>query len=188
MKKIRYTDWILECNHRKWFLLWCIFFYGVKTTKIFCRPSCKSRIPNIENVYIFHNIKQAQFKTFRPRKRCKPDSLCLPNEEWTQQIVEYINLNYHEQLTLNKLANIYHGSPYHLQRTLKKVKGISPLAYIQQVRITKAMFYLVTSNKNIIDIGIDIGIPNPTYFITFFKKKTGLTPTDYRKKTTDEEI
>ena len=147
------------------------FFYGVKTTKIFCRPSCKSRIPNIENVYVFHTIEQAQSNKFRPCKRYKPDSLCLSNEKWIQQIVEYINQNYHEQLTLHKLAEIYHGSPYHLQRTFKKIKRISPLAYIQQVRITQAILYLVTSKKNIIDIEMEIGIPNPTYFIIFLKRK-----------------
>lgn len=48
------------------------FYYGVKTTRIFCRPSCKSRPPKIENVRIFQNVQQALSENFRPCKRCKP--------------------------------------------------------------------------------------------------------------------
>ncbi|WP_459499965.1 bifunctional transcriptional activator/DNA repair enzyme AdaA [Bacillus sp. C1] len=156
------------------------FFYGVKTTGIFCRPSCKSKVPKKNNVQIFLNAQQALSEQFRPCKRCKPNGFKLPNENWVTQIIEYIDKNYHEPLTLEILADMCHGSPYHLQRTFKRIKGITPLAYIQQIRISKAIQYLTHTNQTITEIGFAVGIPNTAHFATLFKKKTGYTPTEFR--------
>ncbi|OAH57402.1 AraC family transcriptional regulator [Domibacillus aminovorans] len=157
------------------------FFYGVTTTGIFCRPSCKSKTPNQENVRIFKNAYIALEEKFRPCKRCKPDGLQLPAEEWVEQIVEWIDHHYTEPLTLHTLADISHGSPYHLQRLFKRVKGISPTEYIQQVRIEKAMNKLEITEQSIADIGTAVGFLNTPYFITLFKKMVGNTPSGYRK-------
>ncbi|PFU48658.1 AraC family transcriptional regulator [Bacillus cereus] len=164
------------------------FFYAVKSTRIFCRPSCKSRIPNKDNVKIFLNVQQASHENFRPCKRCKPNGFTLPNEEWIDQIKEYIQNHYCDTLTLDILAEMCHGSPYHLQRTFKKIVGISPIEYIQQCRITKATEYLSHTNQSIVEISIAVGIENPEYFATLFKKKIGFTPTEYRKKNGTKEV
>lgn len=158
------------------------FFYAVKSTGIFCRPSCKSRIPNRNNVRIFHHEEQALSENFRPCKRCKPNGLTLPNEEWVKQIKDYIERHFNELLTLDILAEMCHGSPFHLQRTFKKMTEISPIEYIQQFRIVKAIEHLLQTNQSIKEISTAIGLENPEYFATLFKKKTGFTPTEYRKK------
>jgi AraC family transcriptional regulator of adaptative response / methylphosphotriester-DNA alkyltransferase methyltransferase len=156
------------------------FYYGVETTGIFCRPSCKSRKPNKENVRIFKNAYIALEEKFRPCKRCKPDGLHLPAEEWIEQIVQWIDQHYFESLTLQTLADISHGSPYHLQRLFKRVKGISPSEYVQQIRLEKAIYLLETSGLSISDIGPAVGFSSTPYFITLFKKKLGYTPSSYR--------
>ncbi|MHA4095573.1 bifunctional transcriptional activator/DNA repair enzyme AdaA [Bacillus cereus] len=157
------------------------FYYGVKTTGIFCRPSCKSKIPKRDNVNIFKNAQEALSQNFRPCKRCKPTALNLPNEEWIKHITDYIDKNFDEPLTLERLASICHGSPFHLQRTFKKIKGLTPMEYIQQIRTSKAKYYLEQTNYSIIEIGLTVGIQNTAYFSTLFKKKTGYTPNEYRK-------
>ncbi len=157
------------------------FFYAVKTTGIFCRPSCKSRVPKKENVCIFQNAEQALRANFRPCKRCKPTGERLPDSEWVALITEYIEKNYMEKLTLETLADMSHGSPYHMHRTFKKVKGITPIEFIQQIRINQAEKYLLHSDRTIADIAMSVGMPNTPYFITLFKKKTGHTPKEYRK-------
>ncbi|TDG00986.1 bifunctional transcriptional activator/DNA repair enzyme AdaA [Paenibacillus piri] len=157
------------------------FFYAVKTTGIFCRPSCKSKAPKLENVRIFSSAREALAESFRPCKRCRPTGERLPDYEWADQIVHYIDMNYSEKLTLETLADMCHGSPYHLQRTFKKVTGITPVEYIQQTRINKAKADLTGSRKQISDIALSVGMPNTPYFITLFKKLTGQTPAEYRQ-------
>ncbi|MFF2753777.1 bifunctional transcriptional activator/DNA repair enzyme AdaA [Psychrobacillus sp. NPDC058041] len=159
-----------------------VFYYAVTSTGIFCRPSCKSRPPKKENVRIYIEAKEAVANGFRPCKRCKPTGMRLPDEEWVIQITEYIKEHYEDQLTLDILADICHGSPFHLQRTFKKITGISPVEYIQNTRINKAKELLETTNKSLVEIGSMVGMNNTSYFITLFKKITGDTPNQYRKK------
>ena len=157
------------------------FFYGVQTTGIFCRPSCRSRVPNKENVRIFKNAFLALDEGFRPCKRCKPDGLKLPAEEWMQQITEWIDTHFTEDITLERLAEATHSSPYHLQRSFTRMKGMSPLVYIQQRRLEKAIHDLSATANSVADIGRAAGFSNTPYFITLFKKKTGQTPAQFRK-------
>lgn len=157
-----------------------LFYYAVKTTGIFCRPSCKSRPPKRENIGFYETVDQALNAKFRPCKRCKPTGQRLPNEEWIALVTEYINQNYAEKLTLETLATLCHGTPYHLQRTFKKVMDITPVDYIQQVRIERAKAILISSPTPIAEVGNCIGLSNTPYFITLFKKKTGHTPEGYR--------
>lgn len=161
------------------------FFYAVKTTKIFCRPSCKSKLPNRDNICMFGTAEQALAASFRPCKRCKPTGKRLPDEEWVELITTYIDAHYNETLTLELLAQLSHGSPYHLHRVFKKVTGITPADYIQQTRISHARQLLDNSKLSVAEIGAAVGLANIPYFITLFKKKTGQTPESYRKKGRD---
>lgn len=157
------------------------FFYAVKTTGIFCRPSCKSRPPNKENIGLFQTAEQALSGKFRPCKRCRPTGQRLPDDEWISVVTDYIDRNYMENLTLDVLAAVSHGTPYHLHRTFRKVTGMTPVDYIQHKRIEQAKGQLCTTTKAIADIGLGVGLSNTSYFITLFKKKTGFTPAGYRQ-------
>jgi AraC family transcriptional regulator of adaptative response / methylphosphotriester-DNA alkyltransferase methyltransferase len=157
------------------------FFYAVKTTGIFCRPSCKSKAPKKKNVRIFHNAEQAISANFRACKRCRPTGQRLPDQEWVTGVTEYIDKNYMDTLSLVVLADVCHGSPYHLHRTFKRIKGITPVEYVQQRRINKAKEHLAASDIPISDIGLSVGMHNTPYFITLFKKITGHTPASYRR-------
>ena len=157
------------------------FFYAVKTTRIFCRPSCKSKPPNKSNVRIFDNAEQALSAHFRPCKRCKPTGERLPDREWVEQIRSYLDSHYDQAITLEHLAEICHGSPYHLQRTFKRVVGLSPVEYLQQIRMERAVFDLINTDQSVSDISLNVGMSNVPYFITLFKKKTGYTPKEYRQ-------
>lgn len=156
------------------------FFYAVRTTGIFCRPSCKSKEPKMQNVTIFANAEQAVAAQYRPCKRCKPTGERLPDSEWVSVMTEYIDNHYTESLSLHVLADICHGSPYHLHRTFKKIMKITPVDYIQQRRIDQACEELTHTNQSVTTIGFNVGIPNTSYFVTLFKKKTGMTPARYR--------
>ncbi|MFB5675364.1 bifunctional transcriptional activator/DNA repair enzyme AdaA [Paenibacillus terreus] len=157
------------------------FIYGVKTTGIFCRPSCRSRAPRKEHARIFTDASQALAAGFRPCKRCRPTGERLPDQEWVDQMTQYIDQNYRETITLDTLAGICHGSSYHLQRTFKRITGITPVEYIQRKRIGEAMSILLHTDKSVTEIAGIVGFSNTPYFITLFKKMMGQTPNDYRR-------
>lgn len=156
------------------------FYYAVATTRIFCRPSCKSKPPKRENIGFFLSPSEAISAGFRPCKRCKPTGARLPDEEWVSIVTEYIDHHYKETLTLDRLARLSHGSPYHLHRTFKRVTGMTPVEYVQEVRISAAKALLLSSDISVTSVGASAGMSNTSYFITLFKKKTGLTPEAYR--------
>ncbi|WP_159888430.1 bifunctional transcriptional activator/DNA repair enzyme AdaA [Paenibacillus puerhi] len=159
------------------------FFYAVRTTGIFCRPSCKSKPPKRGNICIFRHAEQALSAGFRPCKRCKPTGQRLPDEDWISVVTAYIDRYYMQPLNLETLADVSHGSMYHLHRTFKKLTGITPMAYIQQKRIEHAKELLKHSTASIAEVGRLAGLSNLSYFITLFKKVTGHTPASYRQLT-----
>ncbi|GAE05158.1 ADA regulatory protein [Paenibacillus sp. JCM 10914] len=132
---------------------------------------------------VFQSAAEARSEQFRPCKRCKPTGERLPDQEWIEIVTTYIDQHYTEHLTLDVLAEISHGSPYHLHRIFKRVKGVTPMAYIQACRIDKAKELLRHSDASISDVGHQVGMENSAYFITLFKKKTGVTPLHYRELT-----
>lgn len=156
------------------------FYYAVATTGIFCRPSCKSRLPKREHVRIFLHQQAAIAESFRPCKRCRPDGVRLPDEEWVAQMKAHMEEHFAQPLTLGLLSEQFYASTYHLQRTFKRVAGVTPLTYIQQVRLAAAKKLLITSDLPIQQIGVQVGMPNAAHFATLFQKRIGLTPTEFR--------
>ncbi len=157
------------------------FFYGVTSTKIFCYPSCKSRLPKKENIVIFKNAEEAISHGYRACKRCKSGGTTLPDTEWIENIQAYIQDNFANPLTLQTIAENCHGSPYHLHRTFKRITQITPITYLENIRIAYAKKQLSNSTRSIEEIGKLSGYPNPSHFSTTFKRHTGLSPNHFRK-------
>lgn len=104
------------------------------------------------------------------------------NNIYTKNIIEYIENHYMEKITLEDLANYCNISVYHLARLFKKLTGKSPIDYICQYRLTIASNMLISTNKSIIEIALDTGFNNISYFNRAFKNKFGITPRGYRDK------
>jgi AraC family transcriptional regulator of adaptative response / methylphosphotriester-DNA alkyltransferase methyltransferase len=128
------------------------------------------------------NAERAIREGFRPCKRCKPTGERLPDHEWIEVITRYMDHNFAEPLSLNSLAEIGHGSPYHLHRTFKKIMGMTPLEYLQRIRLDHAKALLKQPDLSIAAIGKRVGLPNTSYFISLFKQNFGYTPSDYRRQ------
>ena len=81
------------------------FFYGVRTTGVFCRPLCSSRVPKLENVLLFDSAKEAMREGFRPCRRCRP--LQDEGAERAELIVSICRIieNAEEGVTLGMLAD-----------------------------------------------------------------------------------
>lgn len=158
------------------------FFYAVKTTHIFCRPSCASRPPKRENVSVYSSVEGPLEAGYRPCKRCQPLGKEVPLATWVADIKNYLQLNYQRKLTLDIIANEIHSSLYYLHHVFKSFAGVTPLDYLTKIRIDKAKELLTSSSYNIAQIARYVGISNTPYFSVVFKKITQETPSFYRKK------
>ncbi|MDB5328377.1 MAG: ada [Phycisphaerales bacterium] len=106
------------------------FFYSVKTTGVYCRPSCKSRLARRENVAFHPSPDAAEREGFRACKRCKPKEQTIHNDH--AAIVTRackLIVSAEEPLSLNEIANSVGLSPFHFHRVFKAFAGLTPKAY-----------------------------------------------------------
>ncbi|MEM6528816.1 MAG: bifunctional DNA-binding transcriptional regulator/O6-methylguanine-DNA methyltransferase Ada [Chloroflexota bacterium] len=153
------------------------FVYAVQSTGIFCRPSCKSRRPLRQNVTFFSTCAEAEQAGYRPCKRCTPKAATDPQVNLISQICAYIDTHATtEKITLHTLANEFHLSRYHLQRTFKAAMGISPHQYTTAVRNNAFKNHLKESTT------VTEAIYNAGFESTSTAyKNTGIQPASYRK-------
>lgn len=115
------------------------FFYSVKTTGVYCRPSCAARTARPENVGFHPTAADAERAGFRPCKRCKPNQPPLA-EQHAAMAAELCRLieNAEQMPSLATLANRAGLSAYHLHRVFKAVTGLTPRAYAAAHRAKRA--------------------------------------------------
>lgn len=155
------------------------FFYGVKSTRIFCRPSCASKPPKPENIVFFNQREDAEKAGFRPCKRCRPDliSYC-PTDDLAEMAKTIIDHSFAERLELQEKLRALGVTRRHLTVLFEKKFDMSPEQYIAQVRFQRARELLDAGNR-VTDVALEIGMESSASFTTFFKKQSGMTPSDY---------
>lgn len=95
---------------------------------------------------------------------------------------EYIWNNYNQDISLKKLAEIVGFSPYYLNHLFRKEMGISFLEYLTSVRIAAAKSLLKQTPMTVLEVCLEVGYQDPSYFAKIFKKKERVHPSEYRKK------
>lgn len=98
------------------------------------------------------------------------------------KINRYIRNNYNQQISLNDLCNIINCSPTYLSNTYKRIFNISPIYYLNKIRINKARELLMNSSLTINEIAQLVGYSSSSQFCSIFKRYMSETPTDFRKK------
>ncbi|MFB5660958.1 bifunctional transcriptional activator/DNA repair enzyme AdaA [Alteribacillus sp. HJP-4] len=160
-----------------------MFFYAVKTTGIFCRPSCSSRRPNKENVTFFETTLEARAAGYRPCKRCEPETTDFaPDLDIIKNVRSFIHEHYKEKLTLPQMAHHAGVSPYYLGRLFKKRTLETPRVYLERVRLRKAIQLLKTTDLSILDVCLEAGFQNQSSFYQAFQRKNTVSPKRYRKE------
>lgn len=114
-----------------------LFYFGVQTTGIFCRPSCSSKTPKPQNVLFFDTPKDAEAAGLRACLRCKPLDKYFPgrNAEIIANAFRALRDAETESATIEELSGHLGVSPGHLQKTFKTVLGLSPKEVMDMIRI-----------------------------------------------------
>lgn len=97
------------------------------------------------------------------------------------KIKEYLDTHYAEHITLDSLTNLTHMNKYYMAHSFTKYTGLSPIQYLNEVRLKTACGLLEKTDLSISDISSTIGFSSPSYFTQSFHKKYQITPIKFRK-------
>ena len=156
------------------------FFYSVKTTGVYCRPSCPARTAKPENVQFHLSRDEAETAGFRPCRRCKPDQPSL-REQHADKVTEICRLleTAENEPTLAELAAIAGLSSFHFHRIFKAITGLTPKAYAAAQRSNRVRNQL-TKSQSVIAAIYDAGYNSNSRFYEQSSQLLGMTPSDYR--------
>ncbi|HSG33630.1 MAG TPA: methylated-DNA--[protein]-cysteine S-methyltransferase [Sphingomonadaceae bacterium] len=149
------------------------FVVAVKTTGIYCRPSCPARRPKPDNIAFYSDCAAAEEAGFRPCKRCRPDEVAR-DEQAVLAALEAIR-KAGEPVPLERLAAIASYSPGHLQRVFKRMVGLSPAAFARALRDERARQAL-SDESRVSDAIYDAGFEAPSRFYDSLKGRLGMAP------------
>jgi AraC family transcriptional regulator, regulatory protein of adaptative response / methylated-DNA-[protein]-cysteine methyltransferase len=153
------------------------FIGAVKTTGIYCKPSCPARRPLRQNVEFFWDAAQAQAAGYRACMRCKPDEVGRDRDAVAAAIMI---INREEGiLSLQDLAAKVGYAPHHFHRLFKRDTGMTPAGYARKLRIERAQKALA-QNVRITDAIYDAGYSGPSRFYADMKGKLGMTPSAWK--------
>ena len=124
-----------------------------------------------------HHIFITINRYIKERRETKNDTI---ND--IERAAHYFKDNYNKQISIEQYAEEHLMSVNWFIHSFKSVMKMSPMQYIISLRIAMAKGYLENSTKNIAEISNEVGYENALYFSRLFRKYTGMTPTEYRKK------
>src|SRR5690348_2329945 len=162
------------------------FVFAVRTTKIYCRPSCPARRPKPENILYFPSPREAEAAGYRACLRCRPN-IASPNSDsarMVQQLCARIDAaladNSEARLTLAELSRSLGASSHQIQRLFQRVLGISPRQYTDARRMTQLKSSLRKGEK-IAMATYDAGFGSSSRLYERASSHMGMTPAVYRR-------
>lgn len=156
-------------------------FYGVRSTGIYCKPSCASRRPKRENATFFASCAEAESAGFRACLRCRPQ-IQTARSATSEIIIKVCNLiekNSGEQISLEFLATEVNISPSHLQRIFKNAIGVSLKEFADAHRLNS--FKKQVRRTNVTAAMYESGFGSSRALYEKATQNLGMTPATYRK-------
>src|ERR1039457_579867 len=154
------------------------FVFAVRTTGIYCRPSCPSRRPRRDSVEFFPDPHEAERAGYRACLRCKPTEISAQAQFATRarQLLDEAE----GVLTLAELSKRVGGSPFHLQRLFKRATGLSPREY-QSARRMQHVKHGLRKGDDVTTALYDAGFGSPSRLYEKSSQQLGMTPGAYRR-------
>jgi AraC family transcriptional regulator of adaptative response/methylated-DNA-[protein]-cysteine methyltransferase len=163
------------------------FVFAVRSTGVYCRPSCPAKRPNRKQVIFFSGFEEAERSGFRSCRRCHPREVTSPRTELIGSICDFIETNLEKKLTLSAISAHAGISPFHLQRTFKRAVGISPRQYIEARRLEK-MKSSLRNGKTVTRALYDAGFNSRSRIYGKVQNKLGVSAGIYRRGGTGMRI
>jgi AraC family transcriptional regulator of adaptative response/methylated-DNA-[protein]-cysteine methyltransferase len=156
------------------------FYYSVRTTGVYCRPSCAARLARRENVRFHATPQEAEAAGFRPCKRCRPNAAALA-EEHAAAVARACRLieTAEEMPDLDALARAAHMSRFHFHRIFKRMTGLTPRAYAAAKRAGRVREAL-PRRRTVTEAIYDAGFNSSGRFYAASNGRLGMTPSRFR--------
>jgi AraC family transcriptional regulator of adaptative response/methylated-DNA-[protein]-cysteine methyltransferase len=155
------------------------FFFAVRSTQIYCRPSCPARRPQRQNTLFFRTPQDAERQGFRPCRRCRPkqqdSAIAL-----VQRVAAVLATTEDQAPRLSNLAAQVHSSPAQLRRAFRRATGVSPKEFEQAFRLARFK-KLLRDGSSVTDALYACGYGSSSRLYEKTNLQLGMTPASYRK-------
>ena len=156
------------------------FVYAVATTRIYCRPSCPSRRPSRSHVSFYASPDSAEAAGYRACLRCEPRTMGRTVQRQIERARQYLDQHATEPVTLEELSGIVGLSPFHLQRTFKRLVGVTPKAYASLRRLEQ-MKTRLRKGDTVSRATYGAGYGSGSRAYEHAQARLGMTPGTYRE-------
>lgn len=160
--------------------------YAVRTTGIYCRPSCPARAPKPENVILFASTDAARKAGFRACKRCRPDGDTRA-EEAVKRAIAFIESHLDDDLPLARVAVAAGMSPTHFQRVFASATGVSPRMYVA-TRRAESLKSRLKRGDTVLHAAHNAGFSGQKQAYAHANGALGMSPGRYRRGGSGESI
>lgn len=154
------------------------FWYAVRTTRVYCRPSCPSRHARRENVTFYETPEAARADGYRPCLRCQPDEIGA-HQRLVAHVQQLLDTRYPTP-TLAELGEATDLSPFHLQKVFKRVTGLSPKQYAMRAR-TERLKGELREGMGITPALYEAGYNSPRTLYDPITDQLGMNPLAYQQ-------
>ena len=165
------------------------FVYAVRTTGVYCRPSCPSRRPHARNVIYFDTTAAAERAGFRPCRRCRPERAVSPGEDALQRVRAACRAIEAAEAPprLAALAAAAGLSRFHFQRLFKRAVGVSPREYFaahRRERLQRAL----AAGEDVAGAAYGAGFGSASRLYEHTDALLGMSPASYRRGAAGEHV
>lgn len=156
------------------------FVFAVQTTGVYCRPSCASRRARRENVRFYATPAEAEASGFRPCRRCEPEKETTAAVELVERARAWIEERDDGPVRLASLGQALGVSPYHLQRTFRRLTGVTPREYGESCRLARLKARL-RAGEDVTSALHGAGFGSSSRLYERARAELGMTPRAYRR-------